>query len=183
MNKTALLVLAAGFEETEAVVPADFLRRCEVDVTVAGLGDREVRSAHGITIKADTVFDENIELPDAVILPGGSPGAENLAADIGLKGFLLNMSSEDKVIAAICASPALVLNPAGLLKGKKATCYPGLEKNFSSDMEFLDQDVVTDGQLITSRGPGTVFAFSKAVASLLCGKSKADAVSEMMLAG
>jgi len=181
MRPRALIILAGGFEETEAIVPADLLARCEVDVTLAGLGSAEVEGAHGIRILADRVLGEEPELPDAVILPGGLPGAEHLAASSAVNQIVRRMAVSNGLIGAICASPALVLAPTGVLKGRKATCYPGLEKNFSTDIEYVKDDVVRDGNIITGRGPGTVFAFAAKIAEGLVGTEKALAVSEMML--
>lgn len=181
MSEKAIVLLAEGFEEVEAIIPVDFLRRCEVEVIVAGLGSLEIKGAHDLRIKADKVFSGEEDLPDVVILPGGSPGAENLAASHKVRQFLLKMNDEKKLIAAICASPALVLSPAEILRTKRATCYPGLEKNFTTDIEHSKDDVVEDGHVLTGRGPGTAFAFSKRIAEILAGKEKASLVADMML--
>lgn len=181
MAKSIVVILAGGFEESEAIIPVDFLRRCELDVELSGLGGIDITGGHGIVIKADTIFDMERSLPDVVVLPGGSPGAENLAASMELREFLSRMSDAGKIIAAICASPALVLGPAGLLKGKRATCYPGLEKNFSTDVKNVKDVVVQDKGIITARGPGAAFAFASKIAENLVGEEKARAVSNMML--
>ncbi len=181
MSKKALILLAEGFEEVEAIIPVDFLRRCEVEVTVAGLGALEVKGAHGVEIIADKVFSGEEELPDVLILPGGLPGAEKLASSHEVRQFLLKMNDEKKLIAAICASPALVLSPADILKTRRATCYPGLERNFTTDIEHSKDDVVQDGHILTGRGPGKAFAFSRRIAEILVGEEKASLVSDMML--
>jgi 4-methyl-5(b-hydroxyethyl)-thiazole monophosphate biosynthesis len=181
MKKKALIVLAPGFEETEAIVPMDALRRSEIDVTIAGLGGQMVTGAHGVTVKADVVFADYKDIPDAVVFPGGMPGAENLASSTKVKELIAKMDSEGRIIAAICASPALVLAPTGILKGRTATCYPGLEKNFSSDVKVTKDKVVQDGNIITSRGPATAFPFGLKIAENLVGKAKAQMVAEQML--
>ncbi len=181
MKKKALIVLADGFEEVEALVPADILRRAEVDVTIAGLGKDLVTSSHGVKIKTDMILADYDSLPDAIIFPGGMPGAENLASSPEVKNFILKMNSKGKLIAAICAAPALVLAPTGVLSGRKATCYPGTEKNFSTDIKFTKEKVVQDANIITSQGPGTTFAFGLKIAENLIGKTKADMVADHML--
>ncbi len=181
MKKKALVVLAAGFEETEAIVPLDVLRRSEVDVIVAGLGGEMVTGAYGLSVRADVVFEDYKDVPDAVVFPGGMPGSENLASSTKVKELIAKMYSEGKIIAAICASPALVLAPAGILEGRSATCYPGLEKNFSADIKAKKDEVVQDGNIITSRGPATAFPFGIKIAENLVGKAKARMVAEQML--
>ena len=181
MKKQAVIILAKGFEEVEALTPMDILRRCGVNVTIAGLGSELVEGAHGTSVKADIVFEKYEASPDAVILPGGMPGAENLASSTKVKGLISNLNSGKKIVAAICASPALVLAPTGILKGKKATCYPGMEKSFLSNVKFSDSEVVQDGNIITSRGPATAFAFGLKIAENLVGKSTADMVGKQML--
>ncbi|MDP8299552.1 MAG: DJ-1/PfpI family protein [Candidatus Tantalella remota] len=181
MSSEALMILAEGFEEVEAVTPLDVLRRAGVIVTVAGVGGKNIAGAHGISISADIVLEEYKGLPDAVILPGGLPGAENLAGSTKVKDILTRMNSEGRLIAAICASPALVLAPAGILDGKKAACYPGMEKTFSTGIHFVSEKVVQDGNIITSKGPATAFAFGVKIAENLVGKDKADMIAQQML--
>jgi len=181
MKKKALMVIADGFEEVEAVTPVDVLRRSEVEVTVAGLGKDIVTGAHGLSIKTDILLEEYKELPDALVFPGGMPGAENLASSSTVKNLVSKMDDESRIIAAICASPALVLAPSGVLSGKKATCYPGLEKNFSTDIKFVKEDVVREGNIITSRGPATALKFGLVIAEALVGKPKAEMVAGQML--
>lgn len=181
MNKKALVVLADGFEEIEASVPIDILRRSEVKVIVAGLGKLEIKGAHNIIIKTDVLFNDYKDLPDAVIFPGGMPGAENLALSAKVKDLVLKMDSEKRIVAAICASPALVLAPLGVLKSKTATCYPGMESNFAPATKHSTEKVVQDGNIITSQGPATAFVFGLKIAENLAGKQKADMVRAQML--
>lgn len=182
MNKKALVILAQGFEEIEAVTPIDMLRRAEVEVTVAGVGSDVITGSRKLMVRPDVRLEECDLDPDAVILPGGMPGAENLAASSKVKEFISKMDSKGKIIAAICASPALVLAPMGILNGKDATCYPGLDKNFSAEIKFSKEKVVQDGNVITSQGPVTAFEFARKITENLVGKAKADMVASQMLA-
>lgn len=181
MNRKVLVVLAHGFEEIEAVAIIDVLRRAGLEITVAGLGNRDVTGAHGITIKTDTTLEEYKIKPDAVILPGGMPGAENLSNSAVLKALLLDMKKSEKLIGAICAAPAVALASLGLLDGKKATCYPGFENKFGRQTQFSSERVVCDGQVITSRGPGTAIEFALKIVSTLVGQEKAEELSKAML--
>jgi len=181
--KRVLVILADGFEEIEAVTPVDILRRAGLKVIVAGLGKRSVKGAHGITVDADMDLNDLDSLPDAVVFPGGMPGAENLAASNDVKELISAMDAKGGLIAAICASPALVLAPSGVLAGKKATCYPGMEKNFSVDITAVKDPVVQDGRIITSQGVGTAIPFALKVVENLSGKATADTVGEQVLSG
>ena len=140
MAKTAIIVLAEGFEEIEAVTPADVLRRAGVEVELVGLDAETVTGAHGITFEADRVLGEFEEV-DAIILPGGLPGAENLAASVKLASVLHAQADSGKLVAAICASPACVLAAHGLLDDRHATCYPGFEDRFDEFAFFWEGDV------------------------------------------
>ncbi|MFH1798701.1 MAG: DJ-1 family glyoxalase III [Candidatus Omnitrophota bacterium] len=179
--KKILIILAEGFEEAEAVIPIDIFRRLGIETVIAGLDDNFVTGSHGIVIKTDVLFENYSELPDAVVFPGGMPGAENLANSTKVKSLISRMNSAKKLIAAICASPALVLAPTGVLNAKTATCYPGLEKNFSSTIKFSEEKVVQDGNIITSRGAGTVFEFGLKIAENIVGKAKSDMTAQQML--
>ncbi len=181
MAKTAVVVLAEGFEEIEAVAPIDVLRRAGVRVTIAGLCAKNVKSSRGVWVQADQLFEEIKDLPDAVILPGGLPGATNLAGSAGLAAFLKKMNGAGKLIAAICAAPAAVLAPLGILDGKKATCYPGCETDFSSKTIHSKESVVKDGNLVTSRGPGTALEFALEIVRELAGAEMAGTLREKML--
>jgi len=181
MKKIALIVLAEGFEEIEAVTPVDILRRVGIEVTIAGLRKRSVTGAHGIKIETDILFSEYKTLPDAVIFPGGMPGAENLASSLEVKDLIIKMNAKKKLIAAICASPAILLAPMGILDGQKATCFPGCEKNFESTIEFTKQKTVQVKNIITSQGPGTAADFGLKIAENLTSKSAADMIAQQML--
>lgn len=182
MARKVLIVLADGFEEIEAITPIDVLRRAGLEVTVAGIGGTRITGAHGITVTADVNIDEVEELPDAIVLPGGLPGAENLARSEALRNLLDRMDSEERQIGAICAAPALALAPTGILDGRRATCYPGFEDRFPPAVVFAQERVISDGHVTTSRGPGTALEFSLALADRLAGRETARQLSEGMLA-
>jgi 4-methyl-5(b-hydroxyethyl)-thiazole monophosphate biosynthesis len=181
MPKTALLILAEGFEEVEAIGPVDFLRRAGVRVTIAGLTDLTVKSARHIGVAADILLKDLKEMPDAVILPGGFSGATNLAKSREVAELVKKMNAAGKVVAAICAAPAAVLAPLGILDGKKATCYPGCESDFSKATVHSMGRVVEDGNIITSQGPGTALEFAFVIAVRLAGKEMAETVRSKML--
>jgi len=180
MGKKALIVLAEGFEETEAVIPIDILRRVGVEVTVAGLGDETIKGSHGLSIKTDVVFENYLGDPDVIILPGGMPGAENLVNSVDLKSLIIKLFAAGKIVAAICASPALVLVPLGVLEGKSATCFPGLEKNFPASVKRSKEKIIQDGNLITACGAGIAFDFGLKIAENLVGRSRSDMIAEQM---
>ena len=185
MEKKVLAFLAPGFEEVEAVTPVDYLRRAGVTVTVAAIGtEKTVTGSHGIGIMADTTIAEledagifNAQSWDGVFVPGGMPGASNLASCAKAGAFFTEMNKAGKIIAAICASPAVFLSPLGLLEGKKFTCYPGLEKKVSGGT-WLPDRVVTDENLITSRAAGTTVYFALALIEKLAGKEAAEKLAE-----
>jgi len=182
MAKKVLIVLANGFEDVEAITVLDVLDRAGLEVTLAGVSEKEVKSAHGAKVITDTKLGELKEEPDCLVLPGGSRGAENLSKSKGLKNLMIKMYNEGKLIASICASPAVVLAPTGILNGKKATCYPGMEKTFPKDVTFRDDPVVVDNNVITSKGPGTALLFANKLAEILAGKDTANLVKKKMLA-
>ncbi len=183
MDKKAIIVLAEGFEEIEAVSVIDVLRRADIEIFIAGLEDMNPQGSHGITVGADKLLEECDDRYDAVIFPGGMPGAAHLGASEKVKEMIQKADSENKIIAAICASPALVLAPSGILKNRKATCFPGMQKNFDPDTSFSEEKVVIDGNIITSRGPGTAILFALAVIEKLIGKERSDKVRKATLAG
>jgi len=181
MSKKVLVILADGFEEIEATAPIDVLRRAGLEVTVAGLKDKVITGAHGLKFQADITLNQCKELPDAVILPGGMPGAQNLGNSKEVLEILKKMNSQNKVIGAICAAPALALAPAGILNGKRATCYPGFESHFPASVQFSPDRVVVDGHIITSRGPGSAIEFALELVEQLAGKEQAKSLSEGLL--
>lgn len=173
--------LADGFEEVEALAPVDIFRRGGVEIeTVSITGDYLVVSAHGVGIKADRLF-EDVDLSDAdiLMLPGGLPGATNLNSHEPLKDALLKQAERGGYVAAICAAP-LVLGGLGLLKGKKATCYPGFE-TYMKGATPTNELFQIDGNIITGEGPAAVFPYAYALLSLLIGKEKVEAIKEGMI--
>ena len=181
MGKKVLVILAEGFEEIEAVTPMDVLRRSGLEVIVAGLASRVVTGAHGIRIEADVLLDQYQGQPDAVVLPGGMPGAKNLGESKKVKELIQDLNRQKKLIGAICASPAVVLTPTGVLSGKKATCYPGFEAQFSKDIYFSLDRVVVDQNITTSRGPGTALEFSLRLVEQLADSEAVRSLKEGML--
>jgi len=181
MAKKAVVILADGFEELEAISVIDILRRANIDTTVAGLDKLNIKGSHGVIISADKILDESGDY-DACVFPGGMQGATNLSASEKVKKLIQKMNSANKIIAAICASPVIVLGPSSILKNRHAVCYPGMEKEFPKDVKYKDSDVVIDGNIITSRGPATAVAFALAIVQQLAGKVIAENVRKAILA-
>ena len=179
--KEVFVFLAEGFEEIEAISIIDILRRGDVKVITVSVSDEYlVEGAHGIAVEADNLFDEvDLSLGDMLVLPGGMPGASNLNAHEGLKAALSQYNEMGKKIAAICAAP-LVLGGLGILRNKKATCYPGFESQLTG-AEIKPDAVVVDGNIITGKGPGFAAQFGLKIVSELQGKGKADEVAAGML--
>lgn len=165
-----LVPLAEGFEEIEAVTVIDLLRRADIEVVTAGLLPGAVTGSHGICLLPDMDLDAAIEQQfDMVALPGGMPGAANLAADSRVLALLRLLAGSGRFTAAICAAPG-VLAKAGLLAGKRATSFPGFLGPENAPGTFLLEDaVVVDGKVITSRGPGTAMDFALAIIQRLEG--------------
>ena len=162
-----LIIAAPGFEETETVVPCDIWRRLKFEVTLAGLDDMQIIGAHGIVIESDALLDEVKELEyDALFLPGGMPGSVNLRDDERVCTLVKKMAQQGKVVSAVCAAP-MVLSKCGILNGKRFTMYPGMN-TFLSGSDVPQTDLVAvDGNIVTGKGPGAVFEFAAAVASVL----------------
>lgn len=180
MEKRVLVVLADGFEETEALAPVDILRRAGALVTIAGVGSSVIRSSHNVFINCDTLIDNTDLFYDAIVLPGGMPGAANLAANKEVSKRILNINKNGGFVTAICASPAVVLAPLGVLNGKKAVCYPKMEHSFA-EIDFGTERVCRDGNIITSRGPGCAFEFGFEIAEALFGREKSDELKKSMI--
>lgn len=175
-----LMPLAQGFEEIEALTVVDILRRAEIEVVLAGLQPGPVAGAHNISIIPDTTIDAvNAGAFEMIILPGGQPGSDNLNADPRIHALLNEFAAKEKLIGAICAAP-IVLAAAGLLAGKGVTCYPSYSSKLNGAI-FEDKPVVSDGNLITSKGPGTAMSFGLEIASRLAGSHVADTVAKAML--
>jgi 4-methyl-5(b-hydroxyethyl)-thiazole monophosphate biosynthesis len=167
MNKKALMPLADGFEEIEAITIIDILRRAGVEVEIAGLGRYEILGAHGIAIGAETTIeDAKDDKFDLIVLAGGHENAMSLSADSATIKIVRRMRDEGKLIAAICAAP-IVLAQAGVISGD-FTCYGGYEGGIEGS--YKKDDVVENGSVITSRGPGTASEFAFALVKKLVGE-------------
>ena len=175
-----LVLLAQGCEEIEAVTTIDILRRAGIEVTSAGLDDLPVLASRGVVLLPDTTLDlaQHQEF-DMIVLPGGQPGTDNLKADKRLIALLQQMAQQGKYVAAICAAPS-VLATAGLLDGRKATCYPTCLDAFPK-VDLQTGAVVEDGKLITSRGPGTAMDFALALVERLAGRAKRQEVEAALV--
>jgi 4-methyl-5(b-hydroxyethyl)-thiazole monophosphate biosynthesis len=171
--------LAEGFEEIEAVTIIDVLRRADVDVLIAGLSSRQVTGSHGITVQADAVISEiDKDSFDAVVLPGGMPGSRYLKESPAVIELVKSVSQRGGYTAAICAAP-VVLGYAGVLKGKRATCFPGNEKDLEGAI-YTGAYVEVDGKVITGKGAGASILFSLEVVTSLVGREKADELRKRM---
>lgn len=179
--KTICIFLATGFEEVEALMPLDILRRGGLEVkTISVTGDKIVCGAHNVRVVADCCFEE-LDPTDIsmIVLPGGMPGAANLDAHVGLSELVLHFDAEQMPLAAICAAP-MVFGKRGLLKGKKATCYPGFE-SYLEGAVYTGNRVETVGHFILGKGPGAAAEFGLAILAKWAGKEKAEEVRKGML--
>lgn len=177
--KKAIVFLANGFEEMEALGTVDILRRGGIEVTTVSItADLVVTGAHNVPVTADKTLDDVVlNEADALILPGGMPGASNLNSSEPLKEALLQQYREGRIVAAICAAP-MVLGGLGLLKGRNATCYPGFEPKLIG-ANVTGEAVEISDNVITGRGPGLVMNFALALVAAI----KNDAVAEEVAAG
>lgn len=178
-----LVPLSDGFEEMEAVIIIDILRRGGVDVITAATGESQaVAGAHGIEMFADAIWSDVADEDfDGVAVPGGMGGTRRNQAHKGLLGKVAELNRKGKLVSAICAGP-LVLFGAGVITAKtKFTCYPGIEAEMNG-VSRLGDIVVADGNVVTSQGPGTTFAFAIALLRYLCGDAAADKVAAGSLA-
>ncbi|XP_057723201.1 protein DJ-1 homolog B-like isoform X1 [Arachis stenosperma] len=179
ISRKVLVPIADGTEPMEAVITVDVLRRSGADVTVASAGNQlTVQALHGVKIVADAVVSDVVDTTfDLVALPGGVPGVDHLR-ECGVLEKLVKKHVEDgRLYAAVCAAPAAVLGPWGLLKGVKATCYPAFMEKLASYTTTVESRVQLDGKVVTSRAPGTTMEFGVALVEQLYGKQKADEVA------
>lgn len=174
---SVLIPLAPGCEELEAITLIDLLRRAEIDVVSAGLKPGPVTCSRGTVVVPDMNLDDALKRDyDMIVLPGGQPGATHLEKDPRIIQLLQTMARAQKYTAAICAAPK-VLAVAGILTGKRVTAYPGtLENAAQSDIRLEEHSVVTDGKVLTSRGPGTAMDFALELIRVLVGQKKRDDV-------
>ena len=181
MSKKVLVPIADGVEEIEAVSIIDVLRRAGAEVTVASVQKLQVTASRGVKLVADKPISQCTgETYDLIALPGGMPGAEHLRDCQELEVMLKKQDQENRLIAAICASPAVVLLPHGLLDKRRATCHPNFVEKLK-ETEAAESRVVVDGNCVTSRGPGTALEFALKLVELLFGKEKARQTAEPML--
>ena len=181
----ALILLTPGYEPVEAIGPADVLGFAGVEVIFAAVGTPTLEvESNGVTIKANTMFDDVADsLYDAIIVPGGWPGAPNLAKQPKVIQAIKHHFENNKIVAAICASPCLVLSEAcQIVKGRKACGHPSFDEKIEQNGGIRVEDrVCVDGNLVTSRGPGTALLFGLELAKILVSKEKADWLQEGML--
>lgn len=181
--KKVYVFLADGFEDVEALIPIDVLRRGGVEVvTVSTTEFPLVESAHGVNIEADIQFDQgDYSDADLLMLPGGMPGASNLFEHEGVCKAVCDQAAAGKKVAAICAAPAVVLAQLGVLNGKKATCYPGFEKSLAETGATYTGDLVTvDGNITTGEGPAAAFPYAYELLAQLVDKDTSDQIAEGM---
>lgn len=164
----AYVYFAEGFEEVEALTPVDALTRAGVEVVRVAVGDSlTVKSSHGIPVTCDMSATEVKDKADLVFLPGGMPGSVNLAQCWDVNRVVVE-HAQDRVVAAICAAPAVVLGPLGLLKSGKCACYPGCE-SYSPGIEFTNEGVVVDGNIVTARSVAWAWPLSFTLVEMLLG--------------
>lgn len=182
MEKESFVFLAEGFEEIEAITVVDVLRRAGMPVkTVSITNSLQVKGAHGVTVTADVLFDNTLfRNPEWLILPGGLPGAQNLADFAPLMALLKKHSEKKGRIAAICAAPAVVLGVNNFLNGYEATCYPGFEDKLY-EAKFMDAPVVESDIFVTGNGPANAMAFALGIVKADRGALEAEKVAGGLL--
>lgn len=176
-----LVPLAEGFEDLEAVTITDILRRGGLEVVTAGLETGAVTGARGTRILPDCQLDEVLEQSfDLLALPGGQPGTRHLQADPRIRKLLLDRQQQGEFVAAVCAAPG-ILAELGLLSGKRATSFPGVIDPMRADLQYTEDSVVVDGNIVTSRGPGTALDFALTLVELLQGPEKRHEVEKALI--
>ena len=191
---TAAVFFADGFEEVEALTPVDYLRRAGVELYAVAVPSPTtqdkyiVTGSHKVPVICDLTLEEYFEsckdgMPDLLFCPGGSRGADNLAACKELLSHLEAAYADGKLVTAICASPAVVLGKTKVLEGKKWTCYPNMQDNAKEEYQsgYSDKVFVTDGKLVTARGAGAAEEFAIELIRLLCGDAAAKKVHDSTL--
>lgn len=175
------VLLGEGFEEVEAVTPVDVLRRCGAAVQTAGIGGLDIKGAHGIRVRADcAVEDIDRAALEMIVIPGGLGGVASINGSETALAAIQNAWEDGKYVAAICAGPT-VLAGLHISDGRKVTSYPGTGSQMGS-ADYREDEVVVDGRLITSRGPGTALAFALKLAETVCGEKTARQTADGMLA-
>lgn len=181
MQYRVIVLLVDGFEEAEAVVPIDIMRRAGMEVSLLAVGDSKlVKGSHGITIVADGLLSEaNTSMADLLLLPGG-PGTKSLEQSAPVRELVIRFAKADRWIAAICAAP-MIPGELGLLQGHQATCYPGYELHLKG-AKLMAKEVVVSGKMITACGAGVAFQFGFEIVSQLKGRDAAYEVAKKMMA-
>lgn len=180
--RPSYVMFADGFEEIEALTVVDVMRRAGMPVVTMSIYETpEAIGAHGVTVVADEAFDPDL-LEDAewLICPGGMPGASNLAENATLCEILKERNESGEKIAAICASPSVIFGPLGLLNGRNATCYPGMEDGMEG-ANLVEEFAVVDGNIVTGRGPAAAAEFALAIVANTVGEDIANDVAAGML--
>lgn len=181
MSKVYIL-LADGFEEIEGLTVVDLMRRARIDINMVSIKDTlDITGARGIGIKADMLMSNISDDADMLVLPGGMPGTNNLKESVEVRDLILKYNEDGRYIAAICAAPT-VFGYLGLLNGRRATCYPGMEAGLTEAIVMGDEKtVVQDGNIITSRGLGTAIDFALKLIEILTDKNTADQISRSIV--
>lgn len=181
MMAKVYVFIADGFEEIEGLTVVDLLRRAGIETTMVSISENvEILGAHGIVVSVDKIFEEvSFDEVDMLVLPGGMPGTKNLAKHEQLMEKVREFHLQDKWIAAICAAPS-ILGENDLLIGKKATCYPGFEEKLYG-AEVLEDSVVKDGNIITSRGLGTAIPFAIEIIKQLLGEEEGEKIRKSIV--
>lgn len=170
------ILLAPGFEEAEALVPVDMLRRANIETATVSITGEPVPGSHGVTVLADVTLDDvDLSRADMIVLPGGGPGYKNLGKEPRVEQLVRKAAEKGLWLAAICAAPTL-LGRWGLLEGKNAVCYPGMEEGLTGAQPQMDQGVVVAGKVITGRAAGSAFDFGLTLVETLAGKEESDKV-------
>lgn len=179
--KKVCVLLAEGFEEVEALTVVDLLRRARIYVdTVSVTEEYMIRGSHGIAVQTEDLFDEvNLEEFDMIVLPGGLPGTTNLGAHSGVRRIVKDFAEGGKYVAAICAAPTL-LSDLGLLKGKRVTCYPDMERKISGAI-LTGAPAMVDGNIITGQGVGAAVDFALELIAVLLGNEKAGEIADAIV--
>lgn len=175
-----LVPLADGVEEMEAVIILDVLRRAKWEATAAGVTGLEITASRDVKLKADALWDElDVDAYDGIVIPGGGQGTRILAADPRILETVRKFVNANKIVAAICAGP-IVLQAAGVLVGRKATCHPSMRQELKT-AKIQSARVIEDGRIITSQGPGTAMEFALTIVRLVDGRTAADLLAQSMV--
>ncbi len=174
------IILGKGFEEAEAIIPCDLLRRAGVETKFAGIGGLEITGGHGITVKADCRIEEaRLEEAKMIVLPGGLGGVASIRGCAKLMENVKKAYDEGRYVAAICAAPT-ILAQLGITDGKEATCYPGMEGEMGS-AKMCAMGAVAEGNVITGKAAGTAFDFGLKLIQVLCGEEKAQSIANSVV--